>query len=128
MNRKQDGMTMIGFIITLAVVMLFLYCGMKIVPMYTEYYSVKKALAGMANEPGIANSSKEKIRELFFRRLNMSYALNVKKEALKIDSTDVGYRMVVDYERREQLIANLDVVGKYHAEQELARGNAALSQ
>ncbi len=128
MDRKQHGMTMIGFLITLSVVMLFLYCGMKIVPMYTEYYSVKKALAGLANEPGIANSSKEKIRELFFKRLYMSYANNVKKEALKIDSTDTGYRMVVDYERREQLIANLDVVGKYHAEQELLRGGPDQSQ
>ena len=50
MNRKQSGMTMLGFLITLAVVMFFLYCGMKIVPMYTEFYSVKKALASIANE------------------------------------------------------------------------------
>ncbi len=128
MDRKQNGMTMIGFLITLAVVMLFLFCGMKIVPMYTEYYSVKKALAGLANEPGITNASKEKIREMFFKRLYMSYALNVKKEAFKIDSTDNGYRMVVDYERREELIANLDVVGKYHAEQELLRGGPDQSQ
>ena len=128
MDRKQNGMTMIGFLITLAVVMLFLFCGMKIVPMYTEYYSVKKALAGLANEPGITNASKEKIREMFFKRLYMSYALNVKKEALKIDSTDTGYRMVVDYERREPLIANLDVVGKYHAEQELLRGGPDQAQ
>ncbi len=128
MDRKQHGMTMIGFLITLSVVMLFLYCGMKIVPMYTEYYSVKKALAGLANEPGITNAPKEKIREMFFKRLYMSYALNVKKEALKIDSTDTGYRMVVDYERREQLFANLDVVGKYHAEQELLRGGPDQAQ
>lgn len=128
MDRKQNGMTMIGFLIALSIAMLFIYCGMKIVPMYTEYYSVKKALAGLANEPGITNASKEKIREMFFKRLYMSYALNVKKEALKIDSTDTGYRMVVDYERREQLIANLDVVGKYHAEQELLRDGAAQSR
>lgn len=127
MNRKQSGMTFIGFVIVLAVAILFIYCGMKIVPMYTEYYSVKKALAGIANEPEIAKASKEKIRELFYKRLEMSYANNVKqqKEALKIDSTDQGYRMVVDYERREQLIANLDVVGRYHAEQDLVRGGGA---
>ena len=102
-----------------------IYCGMKIVPMYTEYYSVKKALAGIAEEPEITNSPKEKLRELFFKRLYMSYATNVKPEALKIESTDQGYKMVVDYERREQLIANLDVVGRYHAEQELVRGGGA---
>ena len=124
MNRKQSGMTMLGFLITLAVVMFFLYCGMKVVPMYTEYYSVKKALAGLAAEPGITNQSKEKIRDLFFRRLYMSYANNVKTDALKIESTDQGYRMIVDYEQRRELLANLDVVGKFHAEQELNRGSA----
>jgi len=49
MNRKQNGMTMLGFLITLAVVMFFLYSAMKIVPMYIEFYSVKKALASIAN-------------------------------------------------------------------------------
>ena len=124
MNRKQGGMTMIGFVITLGVVMFFLYCGMKIVPMYTEYYSVKKALAGLANEPGIGNKSKEQVRDLFFRRLYMSYANNVKTDALKIDSTDQGLMMTVDYEQRRELLANLDVVGKFHAQQELKRGSA----
>ena len=128
MNRKQGGMTMLGFLITLAVIMFFLFCGMKILPMYTEYYSVKKALAGMASEPGLANSSKENIRKLFMRRLDMSYALNVKPEALKIESTDQGYMLTVDYELRKELIANLDIVGKFHAQQELKRGGADQAQ
>ena len=119
---------MLGFLITLAVIMFFLFCGMKILPMYTEYYSVKKALAGMASEPGLANSSKENIRKLFMRRLDMSYALNVKPEALKIESTDQGYMLTVDYELRKELIANLDVVGKFHAQQELKRGGADQAQ
>ncbi len=125
MNRKHSGMTMIGFLITLSVVMLFVYCGMKIVPMYTEYYAVKKALAGIALEPEITNAPKAKIRELFYKRLYMSYANNVKEDALKIENTDTGYMMTVDYERREQLIANLDVVGKYHADQALVRGGSS---
>ncbi|MEO5629342.1 MAG: DUF4845 domain-containing protein [Thermomonas sp.] len=125
MNRKHSGMTMIGFLITLSVVMFFVYCGMKIVPMYIEYYSVKKALAGIAVEPEITNASKAKIRELFYKRLYMSYANNVKDDALKIENTDTGYMLTVDYERREQLIANLDVVGKYYAQQALVRGGSS---
>ena len=124
MNRKQSGMTMLGFLITLAVVMFFLYCGMKVVPMYTEFYSVKKALAGLAAEPGITSKSKEQVRDLFFRRLYMSYANNVKTDALKIESTDQGLMMTVEYEQRRELLANLDVVGKFHAQQELVRGGA----
>lgn len=126
MNRKHSGMTMIGFLITLAVVMLFIYCGMKLIPMYTEYYSVKQALAGMAKEPDLASGSKEKIRTLFKRRLDMSYANTVlKMDPLKIEATDSGYMLTVDYERREALIANLDVVGKFSAKQALVRGGGA---
>ena len=124
MNRKQSGMTMLGFLITLGVAMFFIYCGMKVVPMYTEYYSVKKALAGMAEEPGIGNKSKEQVHMLFYRRLSMSYANEVPKDALKIESTDQGLKLTVDYEQRKELIANTDIVGKFHAEQELKRGSA----
>ena len=125
MNRKHSGMTMIGFLITLAVIILFLYCGMKIVPMYTEFYSVKQALAGIAGDPEMGAASKEKVRTLFKRRLDMSYANTVlKMDPLKIESTDSGYKMTVDYERRESLIANLDIVGKFHAEQAVVRGAA----
>lgn len=125
MNRKHSGITMIGFLITLAVVMLFIYCGMKIIPMYTEFYSVKQALAGMAAEPDLGSAPKQKIRELFKRRMDMSYANTVlKMDPLKIEATDNGYMLTVDYERREELIANLDIVGKFHAAQALVRGGA----
>lgn len=125
MNRKQSGMTMLGFLITLAVVMFFLYSAMKIVPMYIEFYSVKKALASIANEQDASNSSKEKIRSMFARHLTIDYVKIIKPEMLKIDSTDTGYNLVVQYERREELFANLDVVGKFHAEQAVVRGAAA---
>ena len=123
MNRKQSGITMIGFLITLALIILFIYCGMKIIPMYTEYYSVKQALAAMAKDPEMANASKDKIRTSFKRRLDISYANTVlKMDPLKIESTDNGYMLTVDYERREVLISNLDIVGKFHAEQAVLRG------
>ena len=55
MKRAQGGMTLIGFIIVLAVAGVFIYMGMKVVPMYSEYYAVKQSLEGLAGEPGIAN-------------------------------------------------------------------------
>jgi len=123
MNRRQSGMTMLGFLITLTVVMFFLYCGMKILPMYTEYYSVKKALASIANDPEAAKASKEKIRTMFGRHMQIDYVSIIKPEMLKIESTDSGYNLLMDYERRAPLFANLDVVAKFHAEQAVTRGS-----
>ena len=125
MKRKQGGMTMLGFLITLSVVILFVFCGMKIVPMYIEYYSVKKALASIANEQDTSSATKDKIRAMFARHITIDYVKIIKPEMLQIQTTDSGFNLVVDYERREELIANLDVVGRFHAEQALVRGAAA---
>ena len=123
MKQKQRGITMLGFLMVLCLVIFFAFCAMKIVPMYIEFYSVKQALKGLAEDQSLAGASKEKIREMYLRRLEMSYADNVKKmDAMKFESGDGGVKMVVDYERRESLLANLDVVGKFHAEQVLTRG------
>lgn len=122
MKRTQRGMTLIGFIITLAVVGVFVYMGMKTIPMYSEYYAVKQALNGLASEPGVTGYDPAKIKDLFFRRLYISYADNIKPEHVKVVRKDAGYLMTVEYEVRKPLIANLDVVGKFKADKELRRG------
>ena len=121
MKRMQSGMTLIGFVIVLAVVGLFAYVGMKLIPMYSEYYSVKQALKGLAEEPGIADQDPAKIQDLFFRRLYISYAENVKPEHVKITRIDAGWKMDVNYEARKPIIGNLDVVGKFSASEQMTR-------
>ena len=122
MKQTQRGMTMIGFLMMLCLGIFFAFCAMKIVPMYIEYYSVKKMLATISKNPEAASGSKEKIRDLFRRGLEIDYVKVIKPDMLKIESTDGGMKMIVDDERRENLMANLDVVGKFHAEQVMARG------
>jgi hypothetical protein len=122
MKRTQSGMTLIGFVIVLGVVGVFIYMGMKLVPMYSEYYAVKQALSGLASEPGVTEQDAPKIKDLFFRRMYVSYADNIKPEHVKLARRDAGWLMTVDYEIRRPLIANLDVVGRFHAEKELRRG------
>ena len=124
MKRAQGGMTLIGFLIVLAVVGLFAYIGMKLFPMYSEYYSVRSAMKGLASEPGIANTDPRKIQDLFFRRLYISYSENVKPEHVKIKRVGAGWQMDVKYEVRKPLIANLDVVGKFESTQMLTRTGA----
>jgi len=121
MKRTQRGMTLIGFIIVLAVVGIFVYTGMKVIPMYSEYYSVNQAVNGLASEPGVAGLDVSKVRALFFRRLYVSYSENVKEGNVKLQRKGTSWLMTVDYEVRRPLIANLDVVGKFHVEKELKR-------
>lgn len=123
MKRTQRGMTLLSFVIVLGVVGFFAYIGMKLFPMYSEYYAVKQALRGLQAEPGIANQDPGKIKNLFFRRLDISYSDNVKPENVKLERSQnggPGWDMTVDYEVRKALVANLDVVGRFHADGKLA--------
>lgn len=124
MRNSQRGITLLGFIIVLAVVGLFAYVGMKLFPMYSEYYSVRSAMKGLANEPGIATTEPRKIQDLFFRRLYISYSENVKPEHVKLKRVGAGWQMDVKYEVRKELIGNLDVVGKFESTQMLTRTGA----
>ena len=124
MKRNQSGLTLIGFVIVLAVVGVFAYCGMKLFPMYSEFYSVKQALKGLAAEPGIANTDPAKVKDLLFRRLYVSYAENVKPNNVKVTRDGQGYVVTVQYEVRRELIGNLDVVGKFEASEDLLRSGA----
>lgn len=121
MKRKQRGITFIGFLIVLAVVGFAAFIGMKLFPMYQEFYAVKTAAKGLAGEPGVGDMDPAKIQDLFFRRLYINYSENVKAQNIKIERIDNGWNMKVNYEVRKSLVGNLDVVGKFDVSQDLTR-------
>ena len=53
--NTQRGMTLTSFLTVLIVVGFFLYIGMKLFPMYQEYYAVRSAMKSLANEPGVGS-------------------------------------------------------------------------
>jgi len=122
MRRTQSGMTLIGFILVLGIVGVFIYMGMKVIPMYSEYFAVKQALSQMSQEAGLSQQDPSRVKDAFFRRLYISYADNVKPADFKIARKDAGYLITVDYEVRRPLVANFDIVGHFNAEQVLSRG------
>ncbi|KAF1687531.1 DUF4845 domain-containing protein [Pseudoxanthomonas broegbernensis] len=124
MKRKQGGLSLVGFLVVLAVVGFTAYIGMKLFPMYQEYYSVRTAMKSLANEPGVADMDPAKVQDLFFRRLYISYSENVKAQNVKFERTDGGWRMKVNYEVRRPLVGNLDVVGRFDTTQDLTRRGA----
>jgi hypothetical protein len=124
MNRKQRGMTLTSFLMVLAVVGFALYIGMKLFPMYQEFYAIKVAMKSLANESGSADMDPGKAQELFFKRMDMNYSDTVKRDNIKFDRIEGGWRMSVNYEVRKALIGNLDIVGRFDNSQDLTKRGA----
>ena len=123
--RSQRGITLIGFVFILAVVGIFAYLGMKVFPIYEQFFSVRSAMKGVASEPGVGEMDPAKIKDLFFRRLYINYAdEDLKPENIKVERKDNGYTMTVQYEVRRPLVADLDIVGKFDKTQALTGGGS----
>jgi hypothetical protein len=117
--RKQQGMSLIGFLMVLSLLGFFAFLGMRLFPVYTEYRSVKSDMEGMVNEPNVGQMSPAQVKDRLFRRFYISYVENVKQEHVTFDRNN-GYNMTVKYEVRKPLMYNLDFVAKFEHKVKLA--------
>ncbi len=72
MKSRQTGITLIGFLIVVAVVGFFGYMAMKLVPAYSEYMGVAKSMNQIATEGTTGKTLNEIRRDLMFK-MNFQY-------------------------------------------------------
>jgi len=112
--RKQSGLTLLGFLIVLAVVLFFAYAGMRVVPMYLEYHALGYAMDQLADDPGASKLTPKQIKDKVLRSLWASYASNnIKSKHMRISKRSDGVLLRVKYEIRTEFLGNIDVVGKF---------------
>jgi hypothetical protein len=113
-KRKAKGLTLLGFLIVLVVVLFFAYAGMRIVPMYLEYHALGSALSKLENDPAAKNMSPQKIKQSIENHLWASYASNnIKPEHIRISKKSGGVNVRVSYEIREEFLGNIDIIGSF---------------
>lgn len=113
--KKQNGATLLGMLIVGALVVFVAIVGMKIVPAYLEFMSVKKVLRTMHQEPLATMSSKE-IKDAFNRKASMDYITVVNGSDLSIDKSDSGGVAVsVDYQVVKPVMGNVSVLIDFSA-------------
>ena len=108
-QHKQRGLSALGILVILAVGGFFLTIATKVGPLYLDNSFVNAALQSLASEP-IHKMSDAKIR----RRLQDSFTINnirdVYAKDTVIERRKTATTVSLDYERRVNLIANVDVV------------------
>ena len=113
MARKQNGITLMSFLVVLVIVGFFAVVGMKLFPMYSEYYNLRGTMDDLAATPGSANLTPSQVYEDLERRFGIAYVSSVKREHIKLVRAGRGAQLVISYEVRQPMIGNVDVVGKF---------------
>ena len=119
---SQRGITLIGFIIVLALASFFFLIGAKLFPMYTEFMAVKAAMVQVQNTPGSARLSGQ-VWKILDRSFYTSYVDSVQRTNVPLVRQN-GYFRRIAYEGRKPLVYNLDVVAKFDHSVELGRTDA----
>jgi hypothetical protein len=112
MIRQSRGMTLIGFIIVLALVLFAAYLGMKLVPIYINHYSIVTEMRALAAEPGSANMAPQTLRRNLMARFEVSYVRHVRPEDIRVERGQTT-SLIVSYEVQEHLIGNIDALIRF---------------
>ena len=114
-NSKQAGMTFIGLVLVIAAVIFLAIIGMKVVPAYIEFSSVKNAIKHVANETGFASMSKKEIMSAFDKSASTGYITVLKGSDLIIEKDATGNVVTAEYQVTLPIVANASILLDFHA-------------
>ena len=123
--HKQRGMTFIGLVFVIAGIVFVAVIGMKLLPAYMEYMSVKKAITKIAKEPTFASMSNKDIVDTFDRSATIDNISVVKGRDLDITKDESGTVVSVEYQTIVPLVANVSALLDFEATTDRTAGAAS---
>ena len=109
---RQRGMTVIGMLLVMIVVAFVALIGMKVVPMYVQYYSIKSTIESIRKEPQVAQMTPMDIQNAIQKRFDIGYVENISARDLKIRNERSGRVLDLIYQDERSLFYGLSVVLK----------------
>jgi hypothetical protein len=126
--RRYQGMTLIGMLFTMAVVIIVGITVMRIIPVYLENYSVEKSIAVLKRIPSTELSDDPVVASGLLRDklVNQLYVNGIELPAdnIKITPNGVGnYKVSVKYQVKRHLLGNMSLLFEFDETQEVRFGN-----
>ena len=110
--KNQQGITVIGILLVMIVIGFVALIGMKVVPMYIQYFTVKSSIETIRKEPQLAQMSSTDIQAAIQKRFDIGYVNNITARDLKIRNDRGGRVLDLSYQDERDLFYGLSVVLK----------------
>ncbi len=108
--RRQTGMSMFGWLVVLGAAAFAVSISLKVVPHYMDNRAVTNILDGVSPEVW-RGPNKKKMHETVNKGLKVNSIRTLKSaDIIEIERTPSLTKVVMDYEIRENLFGNVDVV------------------
>jgi hypothetical protein len=110
---SQQGLSMTGWMAVLFVVAIFVTCAVKIIPLYLDAWTARTAIENVVAKQREKTESIRAIRSAISRQFIANRVEVVKIKKVKINKTKGKIVIDANYEKREPLFYNIDVVVKF---------------
>lgn len=119
-SKSQQGMSIVGWLMILAFVAFIASAAFKMMPHYFDYMSLDKAIASVETD----KASDVKTISDFYGHVDKAMQVNgirdIKlREVLKVEQVNDAFHAKLNYEKRENMIKNLDLVARFEKEYQL---------
>jgi len=111
--KKQKGLTLISWMIVIAIALFFVMIGIKMVPTYMENYSIRQVLADLEHDRRVREMGRGELKKIILKRFQINGVYNFKRDDLKIAATKDGTEVSIDYEVRKKVIGNVSVLMEF---------------
>ncbi|MEJ2142492.1 MAG: DUF4845 domain-containing protein [Gammaproteobacteria bacterium] len=103
-------MTAVGWVFVFLMIALITLVVLKLLPIYLDGFSVQSSLESLKKEHNLSKKSPHDIQRMILKRLDINMVDDVTKDDIYVTRDKSSMTIEVDYEVRENLAGNLDIV------------------
>jgi len=118
--HHQKGMTAIGWLLVLGLIAFFTLITLRMVPLYLEFAKVASTLDSLKEQPDLSKQTRGEIIKIVSRRFDVNDVRNVDPKLIKVSKDKGMLKVGINYERREHLVGNIDIVATFDKQIEVA--------
>jgi len=116
MTRKsQSGLSLVGVMLVGSMAAAVVLLGLRLVPVVSEYFGIKRALASVAGAANPQTATVPELRNAFAKRAMVDDISSITASDVDITKENGRIVMSVDYSRKVPLIANVSLMIEFSA-------------
>jgi hypothetical protein len=113
--NKQRGLSLLGLLITSAVVVFFALVGFKLLPSYIEYWTVQRIVTDIGRSPELRGANIVSVQNAFDRRATIDNVTSVKGRDLEVSKVGDGFEIAANWSSRVPLFGNINACLDFEA-------------
>jgi hypothetical protein len=109
-NQNQRGMTFIGALVIIGLLIVIAIVGMKMMPAYIEFMAVKKVIRAMSEEQ-LSEMSKKEVADSFDKRSKIDDIKSIVGHDLIVEKDETGNTVIsVEYQVVKPIMGNVSAL------------------